>query len=226
MRISIRLFTISACLFTIQLMAFSQRSDAGAIGSIRVSKDVGRNWDFQVEQELRFNQLLSVLDRSLTSLSVDYAIVPKLLKAGLSYDFIYQNKESEFEYRHRGSLLLNAEVKSGLFDFNVRTLIQSTWRDEQRGSYNFNPKYVWRNKIECTYNIFGSPLKPSFSTEIFSPINGAHGFYADAYRLKLGLKYRYSQRQSIDAFIRYDQEIQQANPESLLYLGVGWNYKF
>ena len=124
MNISIRFLVTTVLLFTTQLLAFSQLSDAGAIGGISITKDVGRNWDFKLEEELRINESFSVLDRSLTSLSVDYSILPKYLKAGVSYDFIYQKKEAIYEYRQRGSLLLNGELKSGMFDFNMRTLIQ------------------------------------------------------------------------------------------------------
>ncbi len=203
----------------------AQRYDAGGIGSISLSKNFGRYWDAKVEQELRFNQSFLSFDRSLTAVMVDYSLLPKLLKAGIEYNFLYQKQNEIFEYRHRASLALTTQFKLSDLDLNLRSRFQSTWRDELRGDYKFNPKYVWRNKLECTYNIFGSPIKPSASAEVFFPINGINGFYLDSYRLKLAAKYKYSAHQSIETFIRYDSEIQQVAPKSILYFGLSWNYK-
>lgn len=225
MRIAVRTIVIITFLLLNQTFSFSQVSDAGAIGSISVTKDAGRNWDFKLEEELRFNQSFSVFNRSLTSVSAGYSILPKYLKAGISYDFIRQNKDLIYDFRHRGSFSLTGQLKSGMFDFHLRTLIQTTRKQEDQNNQSFNLKTTWRNKLECTYNIFGSPLKPSFSVETFCPTNDPGGCYIDSYRLKSTLRYRYSQHQSIDVFVRYDQEVQQKNPKSILYIGAGWNYK-
>lgn len=220
-----RILLAAFFLFTLSSHSAAQLTDAGGIGSISLSKDYGRYWDAKVEQELRFNQSYLRFDRSLTAVMIEYSILPKLLKAGVEYDFVYQKQNEVFEFRHRASLALATQFKLSAFEVNYRTRYQSTWRDELRGDYNYNPKYVWRNKLECTYNIFGSPIKPSLSAEVFCPTNGAKGFYMDSYRLKLAAKYKYSAHQSIEAFVRYDAEIQQAAPTSILYTGIGWNYK-
>lgn len=203
----------------------AQLTDAGGIGTVSVSKGLGRYWDVKAEQELRFNQSYLSFDRSLTALTVDYSLLPKILKAGVEYDLVYQKQTDIFEFRHRASLGLSTQFEVSTFDINIRTRYQSTWRDNNRGDYNYNPKNVWRNKVECTYNIFGSPVKPSVSAELFCPLNGSKGFHMDSYRLKLAARYKYSPHQSIEAFVRYDAEIQQAAPKTILYTGLGWNYK-
>jgi len=203
----------------------AQTNDAGAIGSLSVSKDIGRNMGATVEQEFRFNQNISSFDRSLTSVGVDYSIIKKLLKAEANYDLIYQRQDTYFEFKHRASASLSAQMKYNSFGFKLRTRGQSTWRDESRGDYKFNPKYVWRNKLECEYTIFGSPVKPFVSGEIFCPINGANGFFMDGYRAVIGAKYRTSARTTLEFLLRYDQEVQVSNPKTMLYGGVGWNYK-
>ncbi len=111
------------------------------------------------------------------------------------------------------------------WELELRTKGQATLRDETKGDYKYNPKYVWRNQLELSYTIFGSPLKPYISAEIFCPLQSKYGFYMDGFRAILGLKYRVSQRNSIDFRLRFDQDIQQANPLSMVYGVVGWNYK-
>jgi hypothetical protein len=203
---------------------FGQTSDAGGIGAISVSKDFGRFVTASASQELRFNQNYTNFDRSLTSVGLDYTILSKLLKAEAEYDFICQNQIGYFEIRHRVALGLSATAKSYSFYFKLRTKLQSTFRDETRGDYKFNPKYVWRNKFECSYTIFGSPVKPFASAEVFCPLNSVHGFFMDGYRATAGVKYRTSAHVTWEFLLRCDQEIQQANPKRIFYTGVGWNY--
>ena len=203
----------------------AQTSDIGAIGSLSMTKDFGDKWDAKVEQEIRFNNNFALFDRSLTSVGVNYTIIRKVLKAVADYDFIYQRQIDYFEIRQRSSVALSSQFKLNSFDFELRTRGQAIWRDESRGDFKFNPKYVWRNKLECTYTIFGSPVKPYLSTEIFCPINSVHGFYLDGLRATMGVKYRMSLHTSTVFFIRYDQDIQQANPKSIFYGGIGWNYR-
>lgn len=206
------------------ILSIAQTTDVGAIGSLAFSKDFGRDWSVKLEQEIRFNNNLTVYDRSLTSIGMDYSIIKKVLKAELEYNFIHQHKNEIYELRHRSSIALSGKFKYDVFEFELRTRGQATWRDESRGDYKFNPKYVWRNKLECTYKIFGSPLKPFVSGEVFCPLNSENGFFIDGYRLTLGTKYRINQHTSLQFLVRCDQEIQQANPQRIFYGGIGWNY--
>jgi hypothetical protein len=216
------LFLILASVFPALL--FAQSIDAGAIGTIGVTKDIGRFMTANASQELRFNQNLTSFDRSLTSLGLDYDLIRKLLKAEIEYDFIYKNQIDYYEVRQRASLGLSTQVKFNSLNFKFRTKAQSTWRDETRGDYKFNPKYVWRNKLECTYTIFGSPVKPFVSGEVFCPLNGSNGFFLDGYRAIAGAKYRTSAHTTLEFQVRFDQEIQQASPKSIFYGGIGWYY--
>ncbi len=220
----IHILIVFVLLPLVPFCALAQANDAGAIGSVSVSKDLGRFADVTLEQELRFNKNFTTFDRSLTSLGLDYTVVKKYLKAELDYDFIYQNQLEYFEVRQRASFGLNTQIELNSFDVKFRTKGQMMWRDEARGDYNYNPKYTWRNRVECVYNIFGSPVKPYISGELFCPLNGANGFYLNGYRAILGVKYRLSKRDAIDLMIRFDQDLQQANPQRIIYGGVGWSY--
>lgn len=203
----------------------AQTPDIGAIGSLSLSKDFGRVWSAKMEQELRFNQHLTSYDRSLTSIAVDYSFFRKAMKASLDYDFIHQRQNEIFEFRQRTSFSLSAKYDINAFEFELRTRGQATWRDENKADYRFNPKYAWRNKLECSYKIFGSALKPFISGEIFCPLNSVHGFFMDGFRVTTGAKYRINLRSSMSIYVRYDQDVQQANPKSIIYGGIGWNYK-
>jgi len=221
---SVRIFLLVALLLPVCLVA--QTSDAGGIGAIGLTADIAPSLSASLSQEVRFNQNLTNFDRAVTTLGVDYTLIRKLLKVGVDYDFMCYNQINYFEIRHRASLGFEGQQKVNEFNFKLRTKLQSTWRDETLGDYKFNPKYVWRNKLECSYTIFGSPVKPFASAEIFCPLNGANGFYMDGYRFIGGAKYRTSEHTTFEFMLRYDQEIQQANPKRILYGGLGWYYSF
>lgn len=204
----------------------AQFTDAGGIGSINLSGNLLSGLDWGFSQELRFNRQLSALDRSATSADLEYTIIRKVLKAELGYDFLYYNQSTYFEPRHRVSFALSLQHKIDPFALKFRSKIQSTWRDESRGDYKFNPKYVWRNKLEAVYTIFGSPVKPYLSEEIMCPLNTTRGFLLDMCRTESGLRYRISESTTWEFFLRYDQEVQVKAPKSVLYGGVGWNYSF
>lgn len=204
----------------------AQTDGMGAIGSIGLSKSLGKNWSAGLEHELRFDQLHAGLERSLTAIQLDYKLLPKVLKAGVEYNFLLQNNDNEyFENKHRLSLALSGETSWKRFEFSLRTRMQSTWRDETRGDYRINPKIIWRNKLECAYDIFGKPVKPSVSVELFTPLNENQGFYANGYRVRAGVTYRYSRAQSVDISLRYDKDIQTDEPQAMLYLCAGWTYR-
>lgn len=221
----IKIFLLFFCGFSVSLSLVAQTSDFGTIGSVAITKNLGRSWSAKAEQEVRFNQNSTLYNRSMTTIGVDYAILKKVLKAELDYDFIHLNRQEYFEFRHRIATSLSAKLDFQSWELQWRTKGQATLRDETRGDYNYNPKYVWRNQIEFNYTIFGSPLKPYVSAEIFCPLQSKHGFYLDGFRAILGLKYRLSQRNSLDFRLRFDQDLQQANPQSMLYGAVGWNFR-
>ncbi len=213
----VSLSTVSVC---------AQLSDVGTLGSISLSKDLNRDMGVTVEQELRFDQFSTSLNRSATSIGADIILIRRFLRVQLDYDLLYRkNKDTSYEFRHRSSIGLLSQYKYNRLNYRLRTRMQATYRDENRGDYKFNPGYVWRNRLELRYDIFGSPVTPYLYGEIFCPVNSKNGFFIYGYRISIGTKYKVSQRSDIDFQLRFDQEVQQANPENMLYCCVGWNYK-
>lgn len=207
------------------VIACAQINDFGGIGTIALSKKIDRNIDLKLEQEFRFKQNLSIYDRSKTSLGMDYSMLNKNLKVELNYDFINQQSEENNEIKHRASLALSTDYKLYKLKFEIRTRGQLTWRDSERGDYNYNPRYVWRNKLNIAYDIFGSPFEPFITGELFTPLNGKKGYYLDGVRATTGLKYRATKHSSVKFELRYDQDLQQVAAQNIIYAGLGWEYR-
>lgn len=215
--------SVLVCLSTVSLCA--QLSDVGTLASISLSKDLNRYMGATVEQELRFDQLSTSLNRSATSIGADISLIRRILRAQFDCDLLYRkNKDTSYEFRHRSSIGLLAQYKYNSLNYRLRTRMQATLRDENRGDYKFNPVYVWRNRFELRYDIFGSPFTPYLYGEMFCPVNTSYGFFMDGYRISFGTKYKVSKRSDIDFQLRFDQKIQHPDPENILYCCVGWNY--
>ncbi len=223
---NVYIYIIIFTVFSINKLA-AQLDDAGGIGSVSISKDLGKLTELSLEQELRFDKGLTDLRRSSTSLSADFTIVKRLLKAQLDYTLQYRRAdEDQYEFRHRLSAGFVIQQRYNRFTFKLRTRGQATIRNENRGDYKYNPKYVWRNRLQVEYNIRKSPFKPYISGEVFCPVNSNNGFFMDSYRIIGGTKYSLSKQSTFDFQIRYDQDVQVAGPKNILYGGIGWNYNF
>ncbi|NDV46671.1 DUF2490 domain-containing protein [Paludibacter sp. 221] len=228
MRKETRIFLIASFLFLCSFFQLkAQLYDAGGIGSIALSKELGQFTELTLEQELRFDRGFSSLNRSSTSIGADFTIIRRTLKAGVAYDLHYRrNSSNMYEVRHRISASVVGQYRYERFIFKLRSRAQATIRDESSGDYKYNPKYVWRNRLMVEYNIRRSPFRPYVSGEIFCPLNSDYGFFMDSYRLTIGTEYSLSKRSSLDFQFRFDQDIQQADARNILYGGVSWNYSF
>ena len=209
----------------IPFVAVAQLQQTGGIASFSLSKEFGKRFEISAEQELRLDRNFTSINRSSTSVGAEYVVVKGLLRVQAAYDLHYRrNNDEYYEFRHRASAGLVLQQDAGRFSFRWRTRGQLTYRDENQGDYSYNPKYVWRNRLQCNYDIPRSAFRPYVSVEVFCPINSKNGFFMDSYRLIAGTRYRVSRQHSLDFQLRFDQDIQQKNPVNILYLGVGWSY--
>lgn len=205
--------------------AHAQIGDFGTMGEVNFSKELSRAVEISVGQELRFNQLATSLSRSATSIETDITIIDKVLRANFEYKLLFNRENGFFETRHRASAGLLMLYNYNQLKFRFKTRLQSTYRDKETGEFKFNPRYVWRNNLELRYDIFGSRFTPFAYAESFCRLNSVNGFYFNSYRLGAGTKYRLSQFNTLSMELRFDQDIQVANPDNIVNLSIGWNHK-
>lgn len=217
---------IVAVLLFCPVMLSAQLNETGGIASFSVSSGLLPGLSGSLGQEFRFNENFAHFNRSATSAGLDYTLIRKTLKMGLDYDLLCYNQETVYELRQRVALSLTLKQDYYDFSFSLRTRGQATLRDGSTGDYKYNPKYVWRNKLGCSYRIFGSRYKPFGSVEMACPINSKHGFYMNKYRVEAGTTYRYSRHVTLEAKLRFDQGIQEVDPQNILYGCFGWSYAF
>jgi hypothetical protein len=202
-----------------------QETNVGAIVSVELDKGLSRFFSLSMEEEVRLVDNAIGFDRSVTGLGIDYALFDKKLKLGAYYAFIYlYNGDRLFEPRHRYYFNLSYKETVNSFTLSWRGRVQGTYRDENRGEYKINPKYMMKNRLQVEYAIFGSPWKPFASCELSNELNNPLGNELTRIRYQGGTAWRLNRTDYLDFFVRYDHYTDRREPQ-VFSVGVGYKVK-
>lgn len=204
---------------------FERETDLGASFAIELEKNLNRKFSLFLEEEVRLVNSSNVFQRNMATLGVDYSLLDKRMKIGLAYCNIHTyNSDYYYENRHRFYAFLSWKQPLGDFVLSWRGRFQGTYRNENRGEYKINPKYILRNKFDLDYTIFGSPWKPFISAEISNTTNDPMGNYFYRVRYKGGTSWRLNRTESMEFFLRFDQYIADDDP-NVFAVGVSFKKK-
>ena len=208
--------------FSVVVFAQERETDLGAAFSIQLQKSLGRKVEISLEEELRLLNNNANFDRLASTVGADYSIIDKKLKVGVYYCYLYMyNSDFFYENRHRYYLSLNYKEHFGKYTVSWRGRLQGTSRDECRGEYKINPKYVLRNRLQVEYSIFGSPWKPYISAETTNSLNDPLGNEIYKLRFQGGTSWRMDRRSYLEFFLRLDEYIAGNDPR-VFSIGVGY----
>jgi hypothetical protein len=226
--LTLHTLAIFAFLLILSFAAFSQGKDSYLQTSLmfEVQKKFLRNAEFSIEEDLRLWNGDNVLNRSMTTVGVNYALWERKVRVGAYYCFIHlYNDDHFYENRHRYYTSLSYKETIGRFSLSWRTRMQGTARNERHGEYKINPKYVWRNKLEVEYSFFGAPWKPYLSCEIANVVNNPinHGIYK--VKFQGGTTWRLNRTTALEFFLRED-EYMDAREARIFTAGVGYKMMF
>ena len=213
----------------IPALSFSQserETNVGASLSVDLEKDLSRSLSLGFEEEVRLVDNNIGFDRSVTSLGLDYSLFNKRVKLGAYYAFIYlYNNDYLYEPRHRYYFNVSYKQPINSFTLSWRGRLQGTYRDESRGEYKINPKYVMKNKFEVDYNVWGSPWKPFVSCDLSTTLNDpVAGNELMRMRLQGGVSWRIDRTTYLDFFVRHDKYFADNDP-NLWAIGITYKAK-
>lgn len=207
--------------------ATDKEREGETLWGIEFSKKFKKSLELSIGEELRTRSFIQEVNRLSTNVAMTYNHPDlKALKGGIDYNFLNYFEHNRIEEnRHRLSVYLQYKYSYAGVDFSLRTRMQTTFRDESRGSYAVNPKYVWRNRIRIAYPIYRTPYEPYFQFEVNNPVANPKGNRVNRLRYRAGCEYRINKHNAIDLFFRCTQEINQADDITLFGVGVGYNFK-
>lgn len=222
-------YSVFIVLLFVSLSVFAQEreTDVGGIFSLQLNKDLTPRLELSYEAELRLLSNNTGFERATSSIGAEYTIISKKLKAGVFYNYMYvYNSSFRYESRHRYYANLSYKQKiSRKVTLSWRSRFQGTYRDENRGEYKINPKYVLRNRLEAEYSISGSRWKPYFSVEATNSLNDP--LRNEIYKLRFqgGTSWRLDRTTYLEFYLRADEYLVGEDPR-VISVGVGCKKNF
>ena len=210
------------------VFAQSERtSDLGVILGAKYEGPLAGNLTLGIEEELRFDERCTQLDRWLNEVELEYPFLHRRMHVGLIGGVLRRhNDRGYYESRARAGVDVTYAETFRRFKFSYRSRVMATFRDERIGDYRVNPKVYWRHRLQATYQMPGSRFKYSLSTELHWLLNDPKASVVDNLRTVLSVNYRLTRRQSITTFLRLDNDLQVKRPVDRLYLGITYQLKY
>lgn len=141
--------------------------------SLGIDKKISKGFHFTAEEQFRFEDGSSAIDRFQTSLGLSYKVTD-FLKAGFTYSLLnpYKKSQSAFTYpRHRFSFELTGSWKTGLWTFALKERFQVTHRSGEFNTYqSATNAMVLKSRISAKYRGFQF-IKPYAYAEIRNTLN-------------------------------------------------------
>lgn len=211
------------CLFACTLQA--QTTDFGAIVGAGYSGKIVKGFGYSVEGEVKTGGNFTEFNRFKASAGLGYSFWKSRFKVSADFDYILKNRETYLENRYRvsGGLTYSEKIRS--FKLSLRSKYQASFYDESRAEHKFNPKTYVRNRFEISYSFFSKPVKLYASTEMFIRLYRKDARFIDEMRTVVGVTYRLNKNNSLDFYLRSDNEVQVKNPANIYYIGVGYSFK-
>lgn len=211
------------CLFACTLQA--QTTDFGAIVGAGYSGKIVKGFGYSVEGEVKTSGNFIEFNRFKASAGLGYSFWESRFKVSADFDYILKNRQTYMENRYRvsGGLTYSEKIRS--FKLSLRSKYQASFYDESRAEHKFNPKTYVRNRFEISYSFFSKPLKLYASTEMFIRLYKKDARFIDEMRTVVGVNYRINKNNSLDFYLRSDNEVQVKNPANIYYIGVGYSFK-
>ncbi|MDR2679937.1 MAG: DUF2490 domain-containing protein [Tannerella sp.] len=222
-------FAVSVFFFSVLAVTVSaqnaKETDGGAAFAFELEKGYSRFFSLSVEEEVRLISNSTGFDRSVTNLGANFTFFGGKLKTGAFYAFMYlYNNDYLYEPRHRVYLNVIYKETFASVTLSWRGRLQATYRDENRGAYRVNPKYVLKNRLQAEYSIWGSPWKPFLSCEPANDLNDPESNAPTRIRYQGGVSWRLNRTDHMDFFIRFDQHTSGEDPNAI-FLGVEYKIK-
>jgi hypothetical protein len=203
----------------------AQTTDFGAIIGAGYSGKIVKGFGYSVEGEVKTGGNFIEFNRFKVSGGLGYSFWKSRFKVSADFDYILKNRQTYMENRYRvsGGLTYSEKIRS--FKLSLRSKYQASFYDESRAEHKFNPKTYVRNRFEISYSFFSKPVKLYASTEMFIRMYKKDARFIDEMRTVVGVTYRLNKNNSLDFYLRADNEVQVKNPANIYYIGVGYSFK-
>jgi len=204
--------------------AYGQYQDARLWVSLSIRYDPGKKWKIALEEEARFFENISRLDKLNTELDLNYQI-SKLLDGGVLYRFISNtNSGPDFEFNHRIGAYLGVQKKYAGWAVTFKTAFQKTYPQFRRSDEWYLPENYVRAFAEVSRELKNRKSEPYTNIEFWYRIPAGEQAFVDQYRYTIGIKHKLNKSSRLDFYYRIQHEMQVKDPLTAHILGVGYRF--
>jgi len=217
-----RLIYLFILLMIVSMPVAGQYQDLQLWSSVGIRTDITPKLRIGIEEEARFFENISLLDKLNSDLTVDYEIFDGV-RVGLLYRLITnRQKDSDYELKHRFSASLAAEKQTGPWKLGVNLKLQKTYDEFLHSDDWYLPKNYFRVEGEVSRPLNRNRTEPYATLEWWYYLPQGQQAFFDQYRLTLGVKHKLAKDHRINVYYRIQQEIQVEDPLFAHVLGIGY----
>jgi len=217
--------TITLLLFcSLALSGQAQQQDLQMWVSAGFRADLSRKIRFSIEEEARYFENISRLDKLNSDLTLDYELTNSL-SCGVLYRLISnRNANGYYDLDHRFNLHLEYQHSVRAWSFGAELKAQKTFDQFSGLTDRFLPENYIRVKGELSRLLIDRKSEPFVSLELWYYLPQGQNAFIDQYRLTAGLKYKVDKTNRLSVFYRIQQEIQVKDPLFAHILGAGYTF--
>lgn len=219
---------ISSFLFFSTSLVFGQvTNDFGVWIAGSFNKDITRDMDVSIEQELRFAENATELDKAYTTLAIDYEL-KEWLRLGLNYRFIL-NKGGDGTFGQRNRLMADVAVRlrRQRFTFTNRLRLQSEVRTiNYADKYGFAPATDLRNTFKINYKV-NRKYEPYLALDARFLLRDARTPYYtgfDRHRVTAGVDILLARKRVLDVYLMTSRHWNVLEPSHLFVIGMDFTF--
>lgn len=217
-------FLVITCLFSQKNYGQSEDlNDWESWNSIEIKYKLNKKWTFELEENIRFKENISEIDKYFTQLGAQYNITKKL-KVGAAARYINKNDNTGNVqgYENYFRFHLEAQYKHTVNDFTFGYRIRYQNKNEL-GVNDYANQHI-RFKAAVGYNISNWKLDPEISAEIFNHFEEGDTNGFDRYRITVGTEYKMKKYGKFKLYYRYKKQLNEDFPETKNIIGLKYTY--
>jgi len=211
-------------LFSLAAVAYGQNQDLRLWTSLSMRYEGIKKLKITLEEEARFFENISSLDKLNTEFTVSYKI-SKVFDAGLLYRLISNHKPGgSFSFDQRFGLFLEAQKKYAGWSFSCKGSFQKTFMEVMHAEHWETAENYLRPLAEISKELKNKNTEPYVNIEFWYRLKPGDQAFIDQYRFTAGIKHKLNKSNRLDFFYRLQQEVQVNNPLTAHIIGIGYRY--
>lgn len=221
-------YLLTSVVFVACLGASAQiEKDFGVRVAVGYNSNLTKDIDFSISEEIRFTDNATSLERSYTTLGLDYEL-EKWIRFGLNYRFILDKRpDQSYGQRHRimADLILRTYQKRYTLTYRARFQTEAkTYNYTQE--YGFAPASDFRNTFKAAYTI-NRIYQPFMTLDLRFLLRDANTPYFtgfDRSRFTAGVDIALAQKRELQLYFMTYRHWNTIEPDRVFVIGAEFNF--